>query len=905
MIELSNELNVYFPLNHLNPQGWISEFITPILSRGERKKSVLARLFYDKTFPGTPTQLALYNALRKGLGTDASFNKFIVERAGEKEDKFIFLNGRFLDIFEIDETLKGQSVSSKDLQDYLLFMSSMKPYQAAFLQPYVKLQYGYKKTPRDKFQFIDFPFKQKYDLDFILNNKNARSEGCGILDISVENKFNLSTHINSMIDIKFVFGNMNVLTQEINEQGTPCRKGETKLPYGLSFMKLVTNLDTKKEIIRLEYGRKVANGITGVSDHLISVIEAKEKKVYLLNKFKHDFGFDEKGVISLGVSFYNFHDTSLRAVNDISKPAPTSKNIENLKIKKESLDKLKRLGDLKNQSKLLDEQLRNSKTEHEVGEISKIEQKRKEFKIKDITKDLSRTNKTIALLMSGLKNELTTVFLDQIKSQGQLFSVRFNTIKTPSDEFIIKTIFSIVHPDNGDFVDLVQNTSTYNSSKFKENATIKEFIKTNKAGTEELLTRIFARIFNAPYDEKVKTSHYGNIMFFPLKALLSAGYMFLEKEEKVSLPHMMFGSVLMKVGEETCSVNIGDLLVETGVFQQWYYNKFFKKDLLEYSFGAFITDILTDLVPEILYRNRVGFDDKSPTTAIKQTQFYLKSPPPKDLVEQVYFSSDETNLRKLSELISKNPTDKALPLIYHGQINNKTSQISSPMFTNLGNSEFKFDEIEDSKRGIIHIKIGADGGAVTAMNFMAQDFTKIRSALALEALSNKESRTFFFYYQTSATMLGNNMFDYDSVICIPSNPLGIDSEENDPGIAGYYKVKETTDTFSSTNEYTTVAKADWFYNPRNNNREKTKTASIPVASGKITDSVSILMTNPVDHVIQLLENDVESIIKIEAQNVIPPETKSKEEAKKNKNVKKIKVTSLDRAEHFGKDAKLP
>ena len=48
----------------------------------------------------------------------------------------------------------------------------------------------------------------------------------------------------------------------------------------------------------------------------------------------------------------------------------------------------------------------------------------------------------------------------------------------------------------------------------------------------------------------------------------------------------------------------------------------------------------------------------------------------------------------------------------------------------------------------MHVKIGADGGIVTKVDFQAQDFKLIRSALAFDALADKSSRYFFFYYQT-------------------------------------------------------------------------------------------------------------------------------------------------------------
>ena len=62
----TNKLNVYFPLNNLNPQGWVSEFITPVISKTDTSRSDIANLFYDPVF--TPKNIQ--NLLKSGLTKD-------------------------------------------------------------------------------------------------------------------------------------------------------------------------------------------------------------------------------------------------------------------------------------------------------------------------------------------------------------------------------------------------------------------------------------------------------------------------------------------------------------------------------------------------------------------------------------------------------------------------------------------------------------------------------------------------------------------------------------------------------------------------------------------------------------------------------------------------------------------
>lgn len=899
---MAKKLNVYFPVNNLNPQGWISEFITPIIVKTGKNKDELSTLFYNSSFPtnneaGINTIISL-----KKVFKDDSFQNFLSLRQKNEKEKLLYLNGNFLDLFEVDETLKDSSLDDVEFKKYTLFMSNIKPYQAAFLQSYIKLSYGFRENTKQPFKFIDFPFTQKFDLDFILNNKSARSEGSGIVDVSVNNKFNLATHINSEININYFFGNLKYLTQEITENGSPLAPGQkSPSPYGFSFTKLIANLDTSREIIRLEYGRRVAKGFeTVVKDSdLKGIIERREKKVYLLNKFQHTFNFDERGNISLGASYYNFHDASLFEANNIAVPSYTKENIGVLRLEEKYGNILKKYDEGKKQVKELEDLLKDAKQKKEAPIVDKSASQQSDQTIDEITKSLAKLNKNLNILKRSIKSDLTTVFLDKIKEQGQLFGIKFNTNKN-GDNFSIKTKVFLVNPtfknSKNDFLDIFTYETEYNRDQFKNNSKIKEFFKSDGQNLEDLLTRTLARIFNSPYNEESNNKTYGQIMFFPLKALFSAAYSFLSEEEQNSLPTFLFGNVLMKVGDSVCSINVGDLLVETGVFQKWYYNSYYKKDKLEYSFGTFIQDLAKELMPEILYRNRVGFDDKAPISAVKLNQYYLKGKVSKDIRNSVYLDDNIENLKSLSNLISKRPSENLSPLIYVGQLTNLTTQIGSPLFSKYGNVYFNFNEQQDAERGIMHIKVGADGGMLTGVGFNAQDFQKIRTALALESLADKASRYFFFYYSISLEMLGNNMFNYDSVVCVPSTPLGIDTEENDIGIAGYYKVKETRDSISESGEYRTSAQADWIYNPKNSSREKQKITSAPTRKGRIGDSLPESVTNPINYIIEFLENDPSTIINSQLKNFAKPEEKTEEKGKSDNSPKQEPAKNLDKKE---------
>jgi hypothetical protein len=59
------------------------------------------------------------------------------------------------------------------------------------------------------------------------------------------------------------------------------------------------------------------------------------------------------------------------------------------------------------------------------------------------------------------------------------------------------------------------------------------------------------------------------------------------------------------------------------------------------------------------------------------------------------------------------------------------------------------------------------------------------------------------------------------------------------------------------------------------------------------------MTDPVNYVVELLENDAYAIINAQLQRFTKPEKKSSEKAKKDKNPKQTPANNVDRSEKLG------
>ena len=133
-----------------------------------------------------------------------------------------------------------------------------------------------------------------------------------------------------------------------------------------------------------------------------------------------------------------------------------------------------------------------------------------------------------------------------------------------------------------------------------------------------------------------------------------------------------------------------------------------------------------------------------------------------------------------------------------------------------------FNEDKDIAEGIPHVKIGADDGLLKTVNFSANDFPGLRTALWAQNLTDSAENLLRYYYSVNVSTVGNNIFFKGGFFGIPPNLLGIENDEFDPGISGYYVIQTVSDSLS-LGDYTTSIYGTWQSNPRLN-QGKTGTA---------------------------------------------------------------------------------
>ena len=924
----TEELNLFFPLNEINPQGWLNDFITPQIMAN--KDSVSYSMLYKKSLIFTQD---VEQKIKAALSGEKLYDQYSAANTEKfkNEEKFIFLNGKYADILENNVATRDLSKADEaDNEKYLLFLNQIKPYQMAFIQPYIKLYYGWKDDPRNKketFKFVEFPFSQYFQIDEILSPSNAFLEGSGIKSVSNDVQFNIGTKRNCNISISYYFGNMNVLTKkrDIEYQGS-------KPKYGFSFMKIMSHSSIKKEILKLEYGYRVDPSLTNqhhIPEDICNMINSREKKVFGLHKTGHNFKFNKEGGIEVSVNYISLAESYLEANTSVSIPSGeinANSRIIN-KVEAESAGAL----DLLEQFKTTKKELIKVKEQIEEAQLQKIDTSVKTDKNKSQTENLVKLrnkrienlrdkekeiNKTLSLIRRQMVPYFKNVLVDAILNNFDLYSISFKTNRDDNSKvYTFKADFNLISPGNnkpgndevtgrGKEIKIGELCSnTYNLNDFFQKDSYPQNIKDKMSG-------ILNRIFNTPREAIPTNTNFGHIIFFPFRALIRALYQMLDKEEQEIVPHILFGNLTCRVYDKIYNINSGNVLIELNAFQKWMHESFYSKGIFDFSFGQVVKKAVDELIPDALYRNktypqstnRITIQDYMPNSFIRKTWNQ------KNLKERLEHNAKDSDMEEFSSSIYNQYFDdnNSEPLIIFSKMDIPTFRTTTA--NNLGfaassNKQLRLSEKDDAKNGIPHLIIGADGGMFMSADFSQIDLPGLRTAVALQAMTDENSSYFFYKYNLTAQVFGSSIFNHGSIICIPTPPLGLSGLDYDIGITGYYKVKGARDSIDSSGKYTSTVSADFFYDggigEKRGRKLSPDTTIKPVKASDIKDFIGKDVYNPVDYIDLLIKTDINTLVNFGAtENKQTPKTKqpkkSKEKAApkpkdhKEKDVKKKK-----------------
>lgn len=811
----SFKIQPFFPDKNLNPQGWVTDFITSRLHRIDKDRSDLANLIYDETL--TDETLKNFPILSGSMKKDIE-----TARARSVKNKSIYLNPRYFDAIEKNTSISSKVIEDeKKMRDYYSYMINIRPNELASLVPYVHVKYAYKEANEKTYTEIEVPFVQniKDEVASMLADRFSRGQGAGIKSISANRSFpGLGLTLNVDVNISYFFSSISMLTKTITNDFL---KSDRKFSYS----KLFSFLRGKKERLILEYGYGVNNKDENITYSNKDDIRNMEKKRIILVYKGHKINIQEDGTITVDVNYLSLSEAQLFQKNDVSMPSidfinktnylsPPQKSIleKYNEINKYYLDTQEQIQNFDEQIVDL-QQIGNSKSNKGIKEIQKVKEALK--------KDLEKTSKEITSLKTQAIPLLKEILIKEIKKRKQMFQIHFTT-STDKDatKFVIQTTLSLQSEDDKT-VELNNFVTEENLNNYKD-LYKKEVLDNNQVHLtgEDLYKQILRNLFDG-VERTVAGKPFGHTLFFPLKTLIAILYDLIdEKASPFEIPYMCFGNITARSFGREYSVNIGDILIESNTFSKWLYRHFDQRSRIEYSLSSIMKDIMEELVPEAVYRSNTGFYTKNTIGPIRHLIYYTSNPD-KKLLEEIY--KNRVDFSKLRSIFVPEYKKEAEPMIYYTQMLNPLNDYTSPFHRKyiarrvMGNNSF--DLSQDSQYGIPHVSIGAARGIIKKTSFNAIEQPALATSLVMQSMADGNTRLPRYAYNVEVEMFGNNLFSQAGFLAVP--PFGIENSVDVAlGITGYYVITKVADNLSLDGGiYSTKVSAIFHDNPLQNKRK--------------------------------------------------------------------------------------
>ena len=347
---------------------------------------------------------------------------------------------------------------------------------------------------------------------------------------------------------------------------------------------------------------------------------------------------------------------------------------------------------------------------------------------------------------------------------------------------------------------------------------------------------------------------YGNFMFFPLRDLIAVAYEFSKSEGEDNpydrLPITSLGNVVYRPLAEEVTINIGDILVEVGVFQKWFYNKILKHDSGTMTFGQFITSIMEELVPIVLghstsqlssgLRSSIVHTPLSISSLDRSRmadfdKLYLTDPNKSASAAQIYMEKYKNEVKSYKK--------NDVPILHFHQravSSMAGNAMNTPHFRLVASRDMS-DRLKDEELGLFHLHIGESRGLLETISFSYTDNIELRTALVYDKYKDVSYPYLHFAYSATPSLVGNNLFYKGGFFVLPATPLGI-RVRDDPGITGYYSISKLTDEIGPGVYKTTVEGINVWSGP-NQRRHKKREAS---GNLKVPEPIPIALRNSID-----------------------------------------------------------
>ena len=739
----------------------------------------------------------------------------------------------------------GSNAKWLEKKKYVDFLMNITPAQAAAFTPYMRIFVKTRpaaskdKKNDNRWEEKDIVFKTFTDINPILNDSFTRGAGAGIKKMSMKRQFTYFGASQSYyFDIDFFFSSMKTFVG--GHHVDPLRGTEAG-----DYVKLIKNLggQTKtcrdgkevtipEERLNIEYGWKIADSIPHdiIPTEIRQIVQKMERKSFALTWTNHTFSFTPTGEISLSVQYIGTPEAMMyRNTTDLegeeNDVIGLSNEIQISKIENEELQQ--KYKEHKEKKELLATYLKCGSANNKTTDDDKCAGKNKTKEIKKLKYDISKIKKKLV-------TETSQAALDYMMDRGQVtqavfharkdtlgrvnnheFQINFRKIKGRQlDPIVAEPQQGYIARDYSEKAKKDPNSRQTNNKLPSQGSLIKkiidkvDFVETKKKGKsvsskQKELDKILTALTNS--EEK---KLFGNFFFFPLKALVEWAYSRSSKKKQEKLPIICLGNMVTRSLGKDYWVNIGEVLIEVGVFQRWFYDELINKERTKLTLGEFMDSVMNNLLPRVLYQYNTGYQPNTNHGKIEPHFYNASYKKIKSLFAATEKTDKNTNEPLLISLVEEinNKSDKAdnVPFVYYSQRSPTDSpeSESSLFFGELSSRNFQREEDHDD--GMYHLTIGEDRGILQTIDFSYDDDPYRRSAQLFDKGADGVTPFLKYNYKGSARMMGNNLFSKPPVFfVIANNPLGI-RKEDDPGLLGYYQLNEVSDHISPGQYYTIV-----------------------------------------------------------------------------------------------------
>lgn len=854
--------------------------------------------------------------------------------------------------------------------------ATLQPYVRIFMKTRDGARPGIKEN-LNPWTTRDIVFREYTDLDFILENKFTRGSGAGIKNASIVRTFPAFGITNAYaFEIEYFFSSMAMFAKGHPEDA---RYGSDKDDYLKLIQplgrqercyggKIFVGDDQR---LNIEYGWRFNKNTPYdlVPADVREVFEREERKSFQINWTGHTFNFNENGEISLKATYQGVPE-DLAYVNDLKNDVLSFEKSKIISFSYDEDDK-ESIEDLSKSIEFSKELIRHIKICHIDDGDEQKESRPKQLNLDFLEQSIREESKKLNRLKKLMARNASRAIIQQLTAEKQLFKISFrsgrgegkdNEAKSHFLTFAVTPVetsgqrvretYDKVPKTNTAKIELdLPTTSVLRTSRMSTESFLKAVnAKTGKQALMELkytgkdkdesvdtqmtklLTALYNSNFNIPVENggqgHVKVAEikdgklsgrpdktYGNFFFFPLRALISWVYETASDERRDEMPTIMLGNMKTRAMGKEFWVNIGDILIEVGVFRDWFYETVISQGRASWTLGDFMDSIMEDLVPAALTGHATGQHGNTNFGPIERLDLNASSKwnsgkssdgakmvmpdlgAESGLFQELHETQSADLLSKVARELStvSFPFSGDHPVLYYRQFSSPAvanTEAVSPMLKDV--SGRNFNKVIDHSDQMYHLTIGEDRGVLKNIDFVAIKDPALQSALLFDKGQDGANPFLKYPYEGTAAMFGNNLFFQGAFFVVANNPLGVTARE-DPGIRGYYRIDRVIDSVSPERYETSVHGVNLYKPPPNPVTAQERAAAQARSVEKEKKKKTHL---PYVHhdVVEYVLEDVIDFSKIKGSYKIAKVAKKTELAKCVEDLKRGKITAAEAIE---------